>query len=300
MDGRETVGETGKISTIALMAPPYNKNNDDSPTRVRAKKLVVIIKKALDNFIEGHIARYKADYMPRAFGDAFQDWGVSTVLIESGIPKSREKHHLTRLNYIALLAAFDAISGGIINDVDPEEYEQIPLQGIQLFDIVIENALIYSGRDYKPFKGDIGINISKKRKKNKSVFTGTIEEIGDLSYTSGRTVIASDNLVVTPGLILRSEESLEKSLKIGITTPIQTSAPGAIKLSTFPEDGCIKANKISLYTAIPATFLNMDQKGIIDIDMIADMLVFDSEDHDLLSIKNLKYVLKNGEVVYTK
>ena len=57
MRGKETVGESGKLLTVALMAPPYNKANEDSPTRVRAKKLVMIIKKTLDTFIEGHVAR---------------------------------------------------------------------------------------------------------------------------------------------------------------------------------------------------------------------------------------------------
>jgi hypothetical protein len=300
MHGNETVGESGKILTMALMAPPYNKANEDSPTRLRAKKLVVIIKKALDNFIEGHIARYKADYMPRAFGDAFQDWGVSTVLIESGTPNKTAPHFLTRLNFIALIAAFEAISEGSVNEVDSEEYERIPLEGIQLFDLLIKNALIFSGRNIAPFKGDIGINMSKKWKEGKTVLTGTIEDIGDLSYTSGRSVIKFKNLVVTPGLIIKSEESLEKSFQSGITTTIHPGDPGATALSTFPGDGIIKADKISLYTTIPAKSLNIDQKGIIDIDMIADLLVFDSTDHNILSFKDLKYVIKNGEIVYRK
>ena len=184
MRGKETVGETGEILTKALMAPPYNKENEDSETRIRAKKLVVVIKNALDKFIEGHVARYKADYMPRAFGDSFQHWGVSTVLIESGIPNSPESHHLTRLSFVSLLAAFDAISEGYVEDVDPKEYEQIPLEGIQLFDLIIENALIYNGTQQEPFRGDLGVNVSREWENNATVFTGTIEDIGDLSITS--------------------------------------------------------------------------------------------------------------------
>jgi len=142
MRGKETVGETGKILTVALMAPPYNKANDDSPTRVQAKKLTVIVKEALDNFIKGHVARYKADYMPRAFGDAFQNWGVSTILIESGIPNTEEPHDLTRLSYISLLAAFDAISNGNVNQADPAKYDEIPIEGIELFDFFCDIAYL--------------------------------------------------------------------------------------------------------------------------------------------------------------
>lgn len=299
MRGRETVEKSGKLLTTALMAPPHNEANEDSPTRVRAKKLAVIVKKALDTFIDGHVARYKADYMPRAFGDAFQNWGVSTILIESGLPNSKEPHHLTRLSFISLLAAFDAISEGYVDEADPGEYELIPLEGIQLFDLLIENVLIYSGKNNIPFKGDIGINISKKWKDNKTVPTGTIEDIGDLSITSGRTIIKAENLVVTPGLIIKSDESSEELLKMGITTTVKTDDPVTEKIESFPKDGTVIFDKISLYTAGPAKVLKMDQKGIIDIDMIADLLVFESIDPAILSLKDLKYIIKNGEIVYT-
>lgn len=298
MSGNETVGDSGNLLNVALMAPPYNKTNEDSPTRVRAKKLVVIIKKALDNFIKGHVARYKADYMTRAFGDAFQKWNVSTVLIESGSSDNGEPHYRTKLVYTALLTAFDAISSGYVNEADPEDYERIPVEGNKLFDLLIKNALIYSGRNIGPFKGDIGINISKKWSNGKTVFTGTIEDIGDLSITSGRKVITAKNPVVIPGLIFKSEESPQQLFRFGITTPIQNSDPRAIKLSSSPKNGLINSDKISLYTMLPAKSLNLDQKGIIDIGMIADLLIFDVEKHDILSIKDLKYVIKNGEIVY--
>jgi hypothetical protein len=299
MRGRETVGESGELLSTALMAPPYNKANEDSPTRIRAKKLAVIVKKALDTFIEGHIARYKADYMPRAFGDAFQNWGVSTILIESGLPNTTEPHYLTRLSFISLLAAFDAISEEYIDEVDPGEYELIPLEGIQLFDLLIENALIYNGKNIIPFKGDIGINISEKWKNNKTVLNGIIEDLGDLSITSGRTVIRSDNLVVIPGLISKSDDSPEDLLQYGVTTPIKTNDPMATKLSSVTREGTLTPGEISSYTMESARSLNLDGKGIIDIDMIADLLVFESTDHDKLSLNDLKYVIRNGDIVYT-
>ena len=45
--------------------------------------------------------------------------------------------------------------------------------------------------------------------------------------------------------------------------------------------------------------LNFDQKGIIDVNMIADLLIFKSTNIEKLSLKDLKYVIKNGEIVYT-
>jgi len=132
----------------------------------------------------------------------------------------------------------------------------------------------------------------------KTVLTGTIEDIGDLSITSGRTIIKAENLVVTPGLIIKSDESPGELLKMGITTIVKTDDPVAEKIESFPKDGTVISDKISQYSAEPAKVLNMDQKGIIDIDMIADLLVFESKDHDILSLKDLKYVIKNGKIVF--
>jgi hypothetical protein len=300
MRGKETVGETGKILTVALMAPPYNKANDDSPTRVRAKKLTVIVKEALDIFIEGHVARYKADYMPRAFGDAFQNWGVSTILIESGISNTNESHHLTRLSFISLLAAFDAISSGYVDQADPDKYEEIPIEGIELFDLLIQDAIVYNGTNTIPFRGDIGINISEKWEDDKTTLRGTIEDIGDLSITSGRNVIRSENLVVTPGFISMSDVSPEKSLQFGITTLIPTSDPQSTKILPVLPEGDLRIENISSYTMEPARILRMEKKGIIDVEMIADILIFESKNSDNLSLKDLKYVIKNGEIVYLK
>jgi hypothetical protein len=300
MRGKETVGESGIILTNALMAPPYNHANEDSPTRIRAKKLVVVIKNVLDKFIAGHVARYKADYMPRAFGDAFQNWDVSTVLIESGIPSSPEPQQLTRLSYLSLLAAFDAISEDYYKDIDPAEYDQIPLEGIQLFDLMIENAVIYNGKNQDPFRGDIGINISRKWEDNKTILKGTIVDIGDLSITSGQKVIKGDNLIVIPGLIMLSDNSVEETLKKGITTPIRTNNPKAEELPVYSDVTEISLKQISSYTSKPAKILKIEDKGIIDIDNYADLLIFKNTDPKNLLMNNLIYVIKNGQVVYQK
>ena len=254
MRGRETVGESRKILTKALMAPPYNSANEDNPTRIKAKKLAVIVKESLDHFIEGHVAKYKADYMPRAFGDAFQNWGVSTILIESGLPNSPEPHHLTRLSFISLIAAFNAISQGYVDKADVKEYDKIPLEGLELFDLLIKNAIILNGKNNFEYRGDIGINVSYKWENNKTIRVGTIEDIGDLSITTGRTIIEDKNLLVVPGIYLESDKSTPKIIR----------------------------------------------QGIIDIDLIADLLIFNSQGSKDFSSDNLKYVVKNGEIIYRK
>jgi hypothetical protein len=317
MRGRETVGESGEILTIALMAPPFDKANHDNPTRVRAKKLTVIIKETLDQYIAGHVAKYKADYMPRAFGDAFQNWGVSTVLIESGLTNSKDPHLLVRLNFVALLAAFDAISGGNLDKAEAKDYDQIPLEGIELFDLLIKGAQIYNGKNFPSFRADIGINIDHRWEDDRTVSESIIEDIGDLSITTGRMIIEDNNLIVTPGLIVIGDQvnSAAEAFTKGITTlvvkqddrqisdhnlSLMAADPIVKEVSSHPNDNILISENIAIYTSHPAKLLQLKKKGIIDVEMTADLLIFKSNNPDFLSIKDLLYVIKDGKIVYQK
>jgi hypothetical protein len=165
---------------------------------------------------------------------------------------------------------------------------------------MIEDALIYNGKNQDPFRGDIGVNISKKWEDNKTVFESIIADIGDLSITSGQKVIKGDNLIVTPGLIMLSDNSIEETLKKGITTPVRTNNPKAKELPVYADVTEIGLNQISSFTSDPAKILNLEDKGIIDINNCADLIIFNNPDPQKLLMSHLIYVIKNGQVVYQK
>jgi hypothetical protein len=297
MRGRETVKDIDSILTIALMAPPFNNDKDDSPTRIKAKKLCVIIKDALDQLIPGHVARYKAGYMPRAFGDAFQHWGVSTVLIESGLSNIDIPHHLVRLNFAALLTAFNSIATGSLEGANDKLYEDIPLEGEEQFDLLIRGALVYNGRNIPPYRSDIGINIDYELEKEQIIAKSIIEDLGDLSIMRGRKMIEAKDLIVIPGLIVRSENVEDEMFDQGVTTAINSTSEN---LRTAPVDGEILTRDIPAYTKNAAEFIKLKNIGLIDTDMKADLIIFSSKEEDKLSLKNLRYVIKNGTIVYKK
>ena len=64
----------------------------------------------LEDELPGRTAKYDDTFNPRAFGDLIQQWGTSTVLIESGaLPDDPQKQALRWLNRALLLSALEAI-----------------------------------------------------------------------------------------------------------------------------------------------------------------------------------------------
>ncbi len=193
MSTRETVGESDQLVALALMAPPFNAKNDDNLVRTRAKKLAVVIMDALNPYLEGHIAKYDADYMPRAFGDSMQNWGVSTVLIESAGWFGEADAFLQKTNFIAFLVALQAIATGDYTTADPERYDQLPVNGRDLYDLLIRDVSVVNGTGAPVFKADLGINFENG--------VGRIADLGDLNVFAAKDTIIGENLFLTPGLI---------------------------------------------------------------------------------------------------
>ena len=193
MSTRETVGETDKLVALALMAPPFNDKNDDNRVRTRAKQVTTVIMDALNPFIEGHIAKYDADYMPRAFGDSMQNWGVSTVLVESAGWFGEADEFLQKINFIAYLAAFEAIASGDYAIADPDRYNKLPLNGRDLYDLIIQDVAVIDGTGIPAFKADIAVNLIDD--------SGRIVDLGDLDVFAAKDTINGENLYLTPGFI---------------------------------------------------------------------------------------------------
>ncbi|RPI06851.1 MAG: peptidase M14 [Ignavibacteriae bacterium] len=187
-DPRLTVGTTKKISAMALLAPPVDEAGTDTPVRARAKKVASLLAQLFALFIPGQIAKWDDTYEPRAFGDAIQSWGTSTVLVESGGWKGDpNKFFIRKLNCIALLSALYAIATGETAQADAGIYEQIPVNMKLACDRIIRNAVLQLNNQTAPLKVDIGINIDTRKNASADSLeqVATIVEIGDL-----RTFIA--------------------------------------------------------------------------------------------------------------
>ncbi|MFC1628745.1 M14 family zinc carboxypeptidase [Gemmatimonadota bacterium] len=136
-------GRDGPRAAIALLAPAADFERSWGPARARARSVASIIAGILETEIPGMVARYGDAFNPRAFGDLMQQWGTSTVLIESGVlDNDPEKQRLRALNVAALLAALDAVARDGLASVDTIWYDNLPSNRGFTHDLLVRGGIL--------------------------------------------------------------------------------------------------------------------------------------------------------------
>lgn len=184
------VGDSARGAAIALLAPPPDDAGEVNPIRARAMHVAATMRVALEPYIAGHISRWDDTFNPRAFGDLMTQWGTSTVLVESGgIECDPHKQALRKLNFLALVAALDAIAGNRHLAVPTSLYTTLPENGPVWPDLIIRDAIIQAP-DRAPLRADIRIDFADPLQWR----DGRIVEIGDLSALDARQQIPASGL----------------------------------------------------------------------------------------------------------
>jgi hypothetical protein len=212
-DPRYTVGTTGRLTAIALLAPPVDESRSENDVRRRAKHVAAGIATTLEELIPGTIAKWDDTFEPRAFGDNVQRWGTSTVLIESGgWPGDKQKMHLRAMNFVALLDAFRRLADGSWSATDVSVYESLAFNMRLGCDILITNASIRPSQKAPAARVDVAVNIDTVSDNGDTpTIRATVVDIGDLrTYTAYETHDAGgvevDSLVVKVDKVLTLEQ----------------------------------------------------------------------------------------------
>jgi hypothetical protein len=215
---RVLAGPRGRQVGIALLAPPSSDDRSYNEVRSRARLVAAVIARTLGEEIPGRIARYDDTYNPRAFGDLMQQWGTSTVLIESGaLPDDREKQRLRTLNVAGLLAALDAIATGSYANADPSAYESLPGNRGGASDVLIHGGqLVLPGMS--PLRADIALTYEDALARAGP----RVRDVGDL-----RELVAIDTIDAS-GLFLHPQPSALTARTGGVWLLI--GAPAAIDI----------------------------------------------------------------------
>lgn len=190
---RTRVGMDERTAAIALLAPAADEPDTDRAVAERAKHLAATLRDAAEAIVPGHVTRYDDSYNPRAFGDLVQQWGTSTVLIESGgWYDDPEKQVLRRTNFVLLTRAFDAIATGSYLDTPVTRYTMLPENGRSLRDLVIRNATVVIP-GLQPYRADIAVDVQDGPIMRDD---GSIVEIGDLGGVLARDDFEAEGLFV--------------------------------------------------------------------------------------------------------
>ncbi len=193
-NARTLTGGNGNQVAIALLAPAADQERSYGPTRTTARLIASVIASVLENEIPGRLAKYNDAYEPRAFGDLMQQWGTSTVLIESGaMREDPEKQQLRAMNVIAILSALEAMATGAYRNADPAAYENIPTNSRSAVDVLLRGgSIVLPGT--APFRADIALNYEESVAK----IDPRVTSVGDLVSTVALDTVDISGLYVHP------------------------------------------------------------------------------------------------------
>jgi hypothetical protein len=232
---RTRVGNTNRTAAISLLAPPFDATGAVNDVRRRAQQIAAVIRRSVEPLVGAHITKYDESFNPRAFGDLMQQWGTSTVLIESGGWRGDpDKQHLRKANFVALVAAFDAIADGSYRNANVADYESLPPNGRAARDLIIRGGTVVIP-GLAPYRADIAIDLEEVRPDRSA--SARIAEVGDLAEVQARDTVDASGLYVHPtGEALGGDPGETRFLKIGGVGSVvitRTAEPGSERIYTI-------------------------------------------------------------------
>ncbi|MDX1972600.1 MAG: hypothetical protein SFY68_08730 [Candidatus Sumerlaeia bacterium] len=272
--------ESGRadLVSLAFQAAPYNEFNSDNLTRLKSKTIIGFIVDHISPYAPS-LARYNSAYLPRGFGDASMNDGVSCILIESGSLKDDDggDEEVARLHALALLLALYGIAHDHDQALEGSSYEALPLEaGVFDFDVLLRHAEIADGDTL--LKGDVGIqtHLLEDHVSHDRQFRSEIVIHGDLGKEQGIYEPELHDCVLRPGLVniltenpfpnaLPSEDDAARLLRLGITTLALPVSPNSgverSKLYPAPTLNIVPFEQVQSFEEIIARHGGTEYKG---------------------------------------
>ena len=208
---RTLAGEDGLQAAIALLAPAADAERSYGAVRSRARRLAAVIAGGLAREIPGRVAKYDDTFEPRAFGDLMQQWGTSTVLIESGaLPDDPEKQRLRALNVAAILGALDAIATRSYERADPDTYERLPFNARVAWDVLVRGGRLALGG--RAWDADVALTYDDPVAR-----TGPrLRDVGDLGRGEAVDTLDASGLFLHPAREMIDAEQGSGALRLDV------------------------------------------------------------------------------------
>lgn len=272
------VEKTAKPATISVLAPAYNFETEVNDVRKRALQVIVGMNRLLQELIPGQVGKYDDAFEPRAFGDNFQKWGTSTILIESGgFPNDPEKQYIREVNFMIILNALYTIAEKSYEHYDVAEYFLIPDNDSKLMDVMLRSVSIKQNN--LEYKVDLGIKRREIETRDDYYTESSIVDIGDLSVYYGYHDIDAEGYVMKEGKVwnmpmnvMLSNEKAYELLKNGFLAITYQKFPHEVH--HFPINILKKGSKMKSGHAMGSTanfFLEKD--GNLDYAVVNGYLI---------------------------
>ncbi|UGU16901.1 M14 family metallopeptidase [Sinomicrobium kalidii] len=222
------VSGTSTPATISVLAPAFNEAREVNEVRKRAMQVIVGMNRLLQQYIPGGVGKYDDTFEPRAFGDNFQKWGTSTILIESGgYPDDPEKQYIRKLNFAVILNALSEIASENYREYETEEYFRIPDNDSKLTDLLIRNVEIRRS-DSKRYRTDISIKQGEGLPR--------IRDLGDLSVFYGYRELDASGYTWMPGKVYNKVYPSVRAIAPEEADSLLKKGYIAVRVNSLPED----------------------------------------------------------------
>ncbi|WP_353182931.1 M14 family zinc carboxypeptidase [Parapedobacter lycopersici] len=229
---------TSNPVTVALLAPAYNEEREVNDVRGNAMKVAASINRILQGYIPNGVAKYDDTYSPRAFGDNFQAWGASTVLIESGgYPGDPEKQFIRKLNFIVILNALMEIAQESYTQYDRAEYETLPFSASQLSDLLIRN--VGAAHDSLNYRVDLSIvrnEVTDPGDYRTYHVQSRITDVGDLKEQFGYAELDAEGYHFMPGKVYPTAFNSIEQVSMAQAMDLLRQGYYAVRVTNLPED----------------------------------------------------------------
>ncbi|WP_235843207.1 M14 family metallopeptidase [Maribacter hydrothermalis] len=132
------VGKTNKPATVSFLAPAFDVDRNNSPSRKLSMQLISAMNSTLQHLIPGQVGRYDDGFNANCAGDAFQMRKTPTILFEAGHFKNDYQREKTReFIFYALLKGIKTVANNTIENFSVAEYLAIPENNKQFVDILV-------------------------------------------------------------------------------------------------------------------------------------------------------------------
>ena len=208
-DRRRTVGDTGVLATVALLAVTGDAAQTLTPERQLARRACAAIADTLAPHVPGGLSRYDETWNPRSFGDNITAWGTPVVLIESGgVAPGVGLEELTRLNFVALGAVLVEFARDGLANRDPAAYDALhgSTNGVWS-DVVVRGGAIRQPGFGEPYRADLAFDCLRGDRelagcappRSEGTPSSVITELGDARiFGAGREIDGTGRILLAP------------------------------------------------------------------------------------------------------